>query len=105
MFYPSRLSGNAGISVSRIVWVTTNCCFMSDKSHKCAVWTERTVVECLTWWYVEQPLGFEGVNYVLCSENVTGRVTVCRMYCTGWQGNTVEPLITDTAGEFKFCPL
>ena len=60
---------------------------MSDKSHKCAVWTERAVVECLTWWYVEQPLGFEGVNYVLCSENLTGRVTVCRMYCTGWQGN------------------
>jgi len=25
--FVTELSGNAGISVSRIVWVTTNCCF------------------------------------------------------------------------------
>jgi hypothetical protein len=28
--FVTQLSSNAGISVSRIVWVTTNCSFMSD---------------------------------------------------------------------------
>jgi hypothetical protein len=30
--FATQLSGNAGISVSRTVWVTTNCCFLTDKN-------------------------------------------------------------------------
>jgi len=28
--FVTQLSSNAGISVGRIVWVMTNCCFVSD---------------------------------------------------------------------------
>jgi hypothetical protein len=31
--FVTQLSSTAGISVRRIVWVTANCCFMSDISH------------------------------------------------------------------------
>jgi hypothetical protein len=35
--FVSQLSNNAGILVWRIVWVTTNCCFMRDIL-KCKIW-------------------------------------------------------------------
>ena len=58
--FVTQLSGNAGISVRRVVWVMKNCCFVGDITES----VEYIVFLLLNTFHIQHQLKIKTVNFM-----------------------------------------